>query len=342
MRSLDLFFFFFVFLSKRIACAVRSLNHRSVICLFVSFFSSIMMSMDVVSQWFSAPGDLTSKEKPSPILDGLFFLALFCYGFSPSWIASDIEWSSGPLPFPPIVFQFLNLLLWGVIERFLFLKSLSIIDEMGWTESLRFRPLPGDKEDRAKDLDPLLDLPTPLRQNQNGVIMLVLFLLPWDFVVGGGVFETTTFDFSAKVVCRSLIVGLLVIDFILGSAHMASHTKQFKKWLWKYHAPHHTRHVNFPAVKFIGNAFDLEVFLTQVCYVFLPRLLGLDVLSGIILIDLFSLQLLVEHTGYNVFYVAQLHEAHHRFGNVGFYHYPIWEYLLGKLPSASQISKLYL
>ena len=145
---------------------------------------------------------------------------------------------------------------------------------------------------------------------------------------------------TLKALCQSLLTGLLVMDFILGTSHLLSHHRLFKKWLWQYHARHHTKHYNSFSVKYHGHSFDLEVFLTQACNAFLPRLLGLDVVTGAALMNIFSLQLLMEHSGYKCFYVAKLHEAHHRYGNVGFYHYPIWEYLFGNLPSANQLRDL--
>ena len=92
---------------------------------------------------------------------------------------------------------------------------------------------------------------------------------------------------------------LFVIDVILGTAHMMSHKGPFVKYLYRYHVQHHSRHHNYSSVKYVGNSFDFEVILTQVCYAFLPRVLGLDVWTGIFLINLFSLQLLLEHCGCN-------------------------------------------
>ena len=139
---------------------------------------------------------------------------------------------------------------------------------------------------------------------------------------------------------KQLFLGLIVIDLILGTAHLASHRGPLKKYLFKFHAHHHERHQNFPAVKYVGNPFDFEVFLTQVCFAFIPRLLGFDVITGVILINLFSLQLLLEHTGYRIFHLAQHHEAHHRYGGVAFYHFPLVEMVLGKMPSFDQLQRL--
>ena len=66
----------------------------------------------------------------------------------------------------------------------------------------------------------------------------------------------------------------------------------------------------------------------------------MDLVTGIILINWFSLQLVIEHTGYSCFYVAQYHELHHRYGFVAYYHFPLWEMLLGRLPTAGQITAL--
>ena len=66
----------------------------------------------------------------------------------------------------------------------------------------------------------------------------------------------------------------------------------------------------------------------------------MDLVTGIILINWFSLQLVIEHTGYSCFYVAQYHEVHHRYGFVAYYHFPLWEMLLGRLPTAGQITAL--
>mmetsp|Transcript_39279 Transcript_39279/g.127120 ORF Transcript_39279/g.127120 Transcript_39279/m.127120 type:complete len:248 (+) Transcript_39279:564-1307(+) len=150
------------------------------------------------------------------------------------------------------------------------------------------------------------------------------------------------FNVNAKHAVCMLCVGMLTFDLVLGTAHLVSHRGFLKPFLWPFHHRHHTQHHNSPAVKFCGEPYDLEVFLTQCLYALLPRMLGLDVLCGTLLVDLFGIELLIEHTGYSIFYVSQFHEAHHRYGSVAFYHFPVFEMLFGKMPTAMQIRDLNL
>ena len=188
--------------------------------------------------------------------------------------------------------------------------------------------------------------------NKMAILLAIGVLLPFDLVRAycKHVYDLSSWtpsalhlhgvEFEVRKLCKDLLVGLFVIDVILGTAHKLSHEGPIKKYLFRYHAQHHTRHHNYSAVKYVGNPFDLEVVLTQVCYAFLPRVLGLDVWTSIFLIDLFSLQLLLEHTGCTkLFALSQHHEMHHNHGNVAFYHFPLTELILGKMPSLKQLSR---
>jgi len=146
---------------------------------------------------------------------------------------------------------------------------------------------------------------------------------------------------SLKQLCLSVTKGLLILDLILGTAHMLAHKGPFKRWLWTYHMKHHTQPRNYSAVKYHGEALDLEVLLTQVCYAFLPRILGMDVVTGMVLVNWFSFQLLLEHTGFSCFYLSLHHEIHHRFASVAYYHFPLWEMLFGCLPKPHQLAEVY-
>jgi len=273
----------------------------------------------------------------------LFFAVVFYAGSS---VFPDFRWHTGFLKeFPAGLVEATNLLLQGLVERCVLLPAITYADESGWTKALRFRPLPGTRTSRDALLEDATQLPSPLLQNKNALLFTLAIIIPGDWLRGGGEdalqgMGVGTYYVTAKGICLSVVLGLVVLDLILGTAHMLSHTRRFKCVLWKHHARHHTQHFNYAAVKFHGEPYDFEVFLTQVCYAFLPRILGMDLVTGMIMINWFSLQLVLEHTGYSCFYLAQLHEAHHRYGSVGFYHFPLWEMLLGRLPTAEQVTAM--
>lgn len=239
-----------------------------------------------------------------------------------------------------------NLIIQGVVERILILPLVTYLDEANITSAIRFTPLPDTKVERYEKYREASEIPAPFLHNKNAILMNLIVLLPLEYgnlltnFAKGEVEMTSATSISSKQLCQSLLFGLLIIDLILGTAHKISHRGTFKCYLWPFHARHHTQYYNYASVKFCGEPFDLEVFLTQFCYAFLPRILGMDVLTGMILVNAFSIQLLVEHTGYRCFYLSYFHEAHHRYGSVAFYHFPVWELLFGKMPSLSQFRSL--
>jgi hypothetical protein len=274
-------------------------------------------------------------------VDVLVTLALLSYALRSSPPDHQVILNSH---LPRVVIELINLISIGFIERWVILPMLQCFDETTTMASkLRFREkLPFDKMIRDKEYNEAQQ--KPWLHNKFAVLWLLCVFVPFDVFFRKEVDAIssagTMVTLSAKQLLKQLLFGLIVIDFILGTAHLASHRGPFKKYLSKFHAPHHTRHQNFAAVKYIGNPFDLEVFLTQVCFAFIPRLLGFDVLTGAILVDVFSLQLLLEHTGYSIFSVSQHHEAHHRYGSVGFYHFPLVEMVFGRMPSLKQLEHL--
>ena len=244
---------------------------------------------------------------------------------------------------PRVVIELINVISIGFVEHWVILPMLQCFDEATTMASkLRFREkLPLNKT--IRDMDYHEAQQKPWLHSKFAVLWLLCVFVPFDvfFCKEDDTSSTGTMvTLSAKKLLKQLHLGLIVIDFILGTAHLASHRGPFKRCLSKFHAHHHTRHQNFAAVKYIGNPFDLEVFLTQACFAFIPRLLGFDVLTGAILVDVFSLQLLLEHTGYSIFNVSQHHEAHHRYGSVGFYHFPLVEMVFGQMPSLKQLEHL--
>lgn len=272
---------------------------------------------------------------------------------------------------PRSIIELSNLVLFGFFERWIVLELMHFIEE--FIEHQRQRSQAAVKYEKSQHGSPvertpktaassttvkehlLLSLPLskkirdedfasaqskPWLHNKFALIWTAVVLLPLDLINYDLVEDAAHHDvieFSFIQLIKSLVLGLLIIDVVLGTAHMLSHKGPFRNFLWRFHAKHHTRRHNYAAVKYVGNPFDLEVFLTQVLYAFLPRLMGLDVVTGIILINLFSLQLLLEHSGYTkIFSLSQHHEAHHRFGDVAFYHFPLVEFFLGKMPSLEQ------
>ena len=263
-----------------------------------------------------------------------------------------------------IMIEFVNLAVFGFLERWIVLKFLHVAEEGFENVSMKIsgtssskktsrimtRALPLSKAIRDQDFKRAQS--QPWFHNKMAILLAIGVLLPFDLVRAycKHVYDLSSWtpsalhlhgvEFEVRKLCKDLLVGLFVIDVILGTAHKLSHEGPIKKYLFRYHAQHHTRHHNYSAVKYVGNPFDLEVVLTQVCYAFLPRVLGLDVWTSIFLIDLFSLQLLLEHTGCTkLFALSQHHEMHHNHGNVAFYHFPLTELILGKMPSLKQLSR---
>lgn len=251
----------------------------------------------------------------------------------------DVELNYGLLLWrlPRCCVELANLLFQGIIERCSLLPFLTWLDEKEWTSSFRFRPLPGESSTRADVYQGATEFRAIFLHNKNAIIMVLMFLFPFDWYHRG--VKEGEFTSSLKEMLMSLLLGLLVIDLVLGTAHLLSH-RYLKRWLWQFHALHHTQQENYFAVKFYGHPFDLEVLLTQCLYAFSGRLLKLDIVTSVLLVNTFSVQLLIEHSGYKIFYISQLHEAHHRYGNVGYYHFPVWEYLFGKLPTMEQVNAL--
>ena len=270
------------------------------------------------------------------------------------------------------IIELSNLVLFGFFERWFVLELVHFIEEFlevrrqrtqaalkhqdkdgspyfersKMASTVKGRGLPLTKGIRDKDFASAQS--KPWLHNKFALMWTVAVLLPLDLISQRAEDADKTpqpvvssprgvIEFSFIQLIKSLTLGLLIIDLVLGTAHMLSHKGPFQKYLYKFHSKHHSRHHNYSSVKYVGNPFDLEVFLTQVLYAFLPRIMGLDVVTGIILINLFSLQLLLEHSGYTkIFSLSQHHEAHHRFGDVAFYHFPLVELFLGNMPSLEQ------
>ena len=272
-----------------------------------------------------------------------------------------------PISCPRFALEFFNLISFGFFERCVIhniLHSLEEALEVGTFLNISIKRssegLPLSKSIRDEDFRQAQS--QPWFHNKIASLLTISILLPYDimkdnfhnkssepvgkYLVGGTIgflydsSKWTHVEFMTKTLCKDLFMGLIVIDIILGTAHLLSHKGPWKKFLFKYHAKHHSRHHNYSTVKYIGNPFDFEVVLTQVCFSFLPRLLGLDIWTGILLIDIFSLQLLLEHSGSTkIFALSQHHEMHHNYGSVAFYHFPIMELLFGKIPSLEQLSR---
>lgn len=178
------------------------------------------------------------------------------------------------------------------------------------------KSLPLSKTIRDKDFQQAQS--QPWFHNKTAVLLTITVLLPFDLIARGnrsnytpvcGILQAydhescwAVVEFDMKKFGKEILLGLFLVDLILGAAHMLSHKGPLKEILFKYHAKHHSRHSNYSSVKYVGNPFDFEVFLTQICFAFLPRFIGIDVWTGIFLVNFFSLQLLLEHSGYiNIF-----------------------------------------
>jgi len=303
----------------------------------------------------SAPVELTMTNAATPSkawayirhsckIDVLLLIVVCIYVISPNSILRDRFIAMRLFNnIPRAAFESINLVILGLVERCLVLPLLSFLDREGYTSNIRFPSKRGAVPDLDEERETLRKdvskFPGPLLQNKNALIMTMVFVLPIDCAKNTGPSQSIE-QLSLKSILASVLMGLIIIDFVLGTAHLVSHQGVLKKWFWPLHARHHKKNYNYAAVKFFGEEFDLEVFLTQVCYAFLSRILGFDVVTGTIMINWFSFQLLLEHSGYNLFYVAVFHETHHRYGNVAFYHFPLWECLFGKMPSAVQVEEI--
>lgn len=262
-----------------------------------------------------------------------------------------------------IMIEIINLAAFGFFERWIVLELLHFLEEEFEKVSKKIsrtskingarKSLPLSKS--IRDADFKLAQAQPWFHNKMAILLVIGVLFPinlyrtynnkdhgsfssWIQEQASLNLDLHRVEFEVRKLCKDLIVGLFVIDVILGTAHMMCHKGPFVKYLCRYHAQHHSRHHNYSSVKYVGNSFDFEVILTQVCYAFLPRVLGLDVWTGIFLINLFSLQLLLEHSGCTrLFALSQHHEMHHNHGNVAFYHFPLTELVLGRMPSLKQL-----
>jgi hypothetical protein len=267
---------------------------------------------------------------------------------------------------PRILLEICNLLAFGFLERWVILALVHYLEEevVGGGEgrggsTTKKSALPLSKPVRDHDFQQAQS--KPWLHNKNALFLTISVLMPIDFFLTTTTAPTSRSNnnfwwslddvvspsmndvvFSKGKLCKDLLMGLFIIDMILGTAHMLSHKGPFKKYLSKYHMKHHTRHHNYSSVKYVGNPLDFEVVLTQLCYAFLPRILGYDVWTGMLLIDIFSLQLLLEHSGYtSLFAVTQHHEMHHNHGDVAFYHFPLTEMLFGRMPSLKQFERMH-
>ena len=203
-------------------------------------------------------------------IDTFVFLAMVFYACSSA--LPDVQWETSFVHnYPAGLVEVANLLLQGLVERCIVLPAIAHADERGWTKSIRFRPLPGTLAARNTLLKDATEFPSPLLHNKNAILFTLAITFPSDWLLdsaaGHDMDDATDAEtfITAKGLCLSLVLGLVVIDLILGTAHMLSHTGSYKWWLWKHHALHHTKHENYVAVKFHGETLDLEVFLTQVC-----------------------------------------------------------------------------
>jgi hypothetical protein len=264
---------------------------------------------------------------------------------------------------PRIMLEICNLFGFGFLERWVILEVVHYLEEER-ALTTKWSALPLSKSVRDRDFQQAQS--KPWLHNKIAMFLTISVLVPLDLIarsfddvlhlneaekrslvtsISTGATNWSQINdvlFSKGKLCKDLLIGLLIIDMILGTAHMLSHKGPFKKYLSKYHMKHHNRHHNYSSVKYIGNPLDFEVVLTQLCYAFLPRLLGYDIWTGILLIDIFSLQLLLEHSGYtSLFALAQHHEMHHNHGNVAFYHFPLTEIFLGSMPSLMQFERMH-
>lgn len=277
-------------------------------------------------------------------MDVLIFLAMVFYAWTN--IFPDKRWSTSFFYNQmPVVVEITNLLLQGIVERFVILPVISSVDESGWTSSIRILGLPGTRQKRQQIVNVAARFSSALMHNKNAILMALVILAPLDWMRGtpcSAAESCAELDayVSLKQLCISITKGLLILDLILGTAHLLSHKGPFKRWLWKYHKKHHGQPRNYSAVKYVGEALDLEVFLTQACFAFLPRILGMDLVTGMAMINWFSFQLLLEHTGFSCFYLSVSHEVHHRYSSSAFYHFPLWEMLFGSLPKPHQLARL--
>ena len=276
-------------------------------------------------------------------IDAVILLAMVFYTCTN--IFPDIRWSTSFFQqYMPVGVEITNLLLQGIVERLVLLPIIASVDESGGTSLIRILALPGTRDKRQKLMNAAAQFSSALMHNKNAILMALVILTPMDWMrhSGAELEACPTPNISLKQLCFSVTKGLLVLDLILGTAHMLAHKGPFKRWLWKYHMKHHTQPRNYSAVKYHGEALDLEVLLTQVCYAFLPRILGMDLFTGMVLVNWFSFQLLLEHTGFSCFYLSVHHEIHHRYASVAFYHFPLWEMIFGRLPKPRQLTAVYV
>ena len=153
---------------------------------------------------------------------------------------------------PRVIIEVVNLATQGIVERCILLPTLAFLDECGYTKSIRFCQLPGTKKERHDMFHEVSSLSAALQHNKAAIFLSLIVLVPMDFIdfrMGGA--SNKPYEISLQYFCRSLLCGLLVMDFILGTAHLLSHHRLFKRWLWKYHARHHEKHINFFSVKFV-------------------------------------------------------------------------------------------
>jgi len=220
-------------------------------------------------------------------------LGLLVLNFSADWCLT----LKLPTSFSRIGLEMLNLIVFGFLERWVILYVMHCMEEGSFDDAFMKiigmstrRALPLSK--RIRDEDFRRAQSQPWLHNKIALVLTVSVLLPLDLATDGffgrpltsGTFPSivsvctaihqsnwVNVEFPIMKFCKDFLMGLFFIDIILGTAHMLSHKGPLKKALYKYHAEHHSRHHNYSSVKYIGNPFDLEVFLTQVCFALLYK-----------------------------------------------------------------------
>ncbi|GFH61523.1 predicted protein [Chaetoceros tenuissimus] len=220
-------------------------------------------------------------------IDTLLVLTMVVYAYSNDTFLSDMvvggdspcgnkkDWFDSirlickPLLQSRAFVELANLVIQGVVERAVMLPLFTYMDEANMTSTIRFTPLPGTKAERNEQYLEASKMPAPFLHNKNAILMNLIVLLPLEIgknlLSNHGTAEvamtSATSILTLKQLCKSLLFGLLIIDLILGTAHMISHRGALKCHLWPFH--HHTQHYNYASIKFCGEPFDLEVFLTN-------------------------------------------------------------------------------
>ena len=124
-----------------------------------------------------------------------------------------------------------NLVIQGVVERALILPLVTYMDETNVTSTIRFTPLPDTQAERNEQFQEASKMPAPFLHNKNAILMNLIILLPLEigtnllrnYGTGEVAMTNAISTLTLKQICKSLLLGLLIIDLMLGTAHKISH-----------------------------------------------------------------------------------------------------------------------